>query len=140
MDSAGNLYIADYGNHRVRKVLVTGKISTVAGSGTAGYSGDGVANGATSAQLNHPAAVSTDLQATNVYIADSGNNVIRKLAIGPNGGTITTVAGNGAAGYAGDSENAASAKLNQPHGVAIGPQGNMAIADTKNNRIRTVMW
>ena len=95
LDSSGNIYIADEGNSRIRKVTVTsGKISTVAGNGTAGYSGDGGA--ATSAELKAPYAVALDTSG-NIYIADEGNNRIRKVATGT--GIITTVAGNGTAGY-----------------------------------------
>ena len=107
VDSAGNLYIADTDNHRIRKVS-NGVITTVAGNGTAGFSGD---NGpATSAQLNYPAGVAVD-SAGNLYIADTDNNRIRKVS----NGVITTVAGNGTLGFSGDNGPATSAQLNQSH-------------------------
>ena len=124
------LYIADTGNHRIRKVS-NGVITTVAGNGTAGFSGD---NGpATSAQLNHPLGVAVD-SAGNLYIADYWNNRIRKVS----NGVITTVAGNGNAGFSGDNGPATSAQLNYPTGVAVDSAGNLYIADSHNNRIRKV--
>ncbi len=132
VDSAGNVYIADSGNARVRKVDSGGNISTVAGNGTAGYGGDGGAAG--TAQFNTPTAVAVDA-AGNVYIADFNNNRIRKVS---SGGTITTIAGNGYAGYRGDGGPATSAQLNGPQGVAVDSAGNIYIADTGNNVIRLV--
>jgi sugar lactone lactonase YvrE len=131
VDSAGNLYIADTYNQRVRKVS-NGTITTVAGNGTAGYSGD---NGpATSAELDYPWAVAVD-SAGNLYIADYGNNRIRKVS---SNGTITTVAGDGTAGYKGDNGPATSAELYEPYGVAVDSSGNLYVADYGNNRIREV--
>ncbi len=133
VDSAGNIYIADYGTARIRKVTMsTGVISTVAGTGTAGFSGDGGA--ATSAKINLPFGVAVD-SAGNIYIADTSNNRIRKVA---SGGTISTVAGTGTAGFGGDGAAATSAKLSSPYGVAVDASGNLYIADTGNNRIRMV--
>ncbi len=132
VDAAGNLYIADTYNYRVRKVAVDGTITTVAGNGTAGFSGDG--GPATGAQLNAPAGVAVDL-AGNLFIADCGNNRVREVA--PNG-TITTVAGNGTGGYAGDGGPAISAQLNSPSGVAADGAGSLYVADTCNHRIRKV--
>ena len=130
VDSAGNLYIADYSNNRIRKV-VNGVITTVAGDGTCCFSGD---NGpATSAQLYDPEGAAVD-SAGNLYIADSLNYRIRKVV----NGVITTVAGNGTPGFGGDNGPATSARLNQPHGVAVDSAGNLYIADTGNNRIRKV--
>jgi uncharacterized protein (TIGR03437 family) len=129
-DSAGNLYIADSGNQRIRRVA-NGVISTAAGNGTLGYSGD---NGpATAAQLNTPYGVAVD-SAGNLYIADSGNNVIRKLS----NGVITTVAGNGTSGYTGDNGPATSAQLNTPSWVAVDSAGNLYITDVGNNVVRKV--
>jgi uncharacterized protein (TIGR03437 family) len=132
-DSAGNLYIADSGNSRIRKVS-GGVITTVAGSGAAldgGFSGD---NGpATAAQLSNPAGVAVDA-AGNLYIADSSNDRIRKVA----NGVITTVVGTGTLGFAGDNGPATYAELSAPNGVAVDPAGNIYIADTGNNRIRKV--
>jgi len=129
VDAAGNLYIAQPDDSRVLKVA-NGVITTVAGNGTAGFSGD---NGpATSARLNGPAGVAVDA-AGNLYIADSGNNRIRKVATG----VITTVAGNGTETFSGDNGPAISAQLN-PADVAVDTGGNLYIADTFNNRIRKV--
>ncbi|XID94937.1 S-layer homology domain-containing protein [Paenibacillaceae bacterium WGS1546] len=131
-DSDGNLYIADHSNHRIRKVDGSGTISTIAGTGTRGYSGDGGA--AASAELNGPNSIAVD-SSGNLYIADFYNNRIRKVdALG----TISTVAGIGGSGYSGDGELATSAQLNSPAGVAVDRYGNLYIADTGNYRIRKV--
>jgi len=132
IDSSGNLYIADTFNHRIRKVNTGGTITTVAGTGSYGYSGDGGA--ATSAKLYYPRGVATD-SAGSFYIADNLNHRIRKVNTG---GTITTVAGTGSAGYSGDGGAATDAKLNNPYGVAIDSAGNLYIADKENHRIRFV--
>ena len=130
VDSAGNLYIADWGNNRVRKVS-GGVITTVAGNGTRGFSGD---NGPpTNAQLANPQGVAVD-SAGNLYIADYGNNRIRKVS----NGVITTVAGNGTPGFSGDNGPATSAQLANPYGVAIDSAGNLYIGDSGNNRVREV--
>ncbi len=131
VDSAGNVYIADTVNHRVRKVTAAGIISTVAGTGTAGSSGDGGA--ATSAQLNSPAGVAID-SAGNLLIADTGNNLVRRVAQG----VITTIAGNRKAGYAGDGGPAKSAMLSAPYGLAVDAQNNVFIADSGNSAVRKV--
>jgi uncharacterized protein (TIGR03437 family) len=130
VDSSGNLYIADGLNHRVRKVA-GGVISTVAGNGTAGYTGD--KGSATSAELNNPTGVAVD-SSGNIYIADSGNHVVRKVA----GGTITTFAGNNNPGYSGDAGLATNAQLFNPVGVALDSSGNLYIADAGNTVIRQV--
>lgn len=132
VDNAGDLFIADSGNNRVRKVSVGGAISTVAGNGTPGYSGDG--GPATSAALNDPYGVAVD-NAGNLFIADSGNNRIRK--VNP-AGAITTVAGNGVAGQSGDGGSALTAELDQPHGIAVDAAGNLFIADWWNDQVRKV--
>ena len=131
VDSAGNLYIADTQNHRVRKVS-GGTISTVAGSGTSGFAGDGGA--ATSAQLNAPFGVALDA-AGNLYIAEFSNNRVRKVATN---GNISTLAGNGVSGYSGDGGAATSAQLNGPQSVAVDGSGNVYVADTANNRVRKI--
>lgn len=132
VDSSGNLYIADTLNNRIRKVDVSGKISTVAGTGTGGYLGDGVA--ATSTWLNRPQGVGVD-SSGNLYIADTWNNRIRKVDVS---GEISTVAGTGFAGYSGDGGSAAAAALNEPKGLAVDRSGNLFIADSGNHRIRKV--
>ncbi|QNI37759.1 NHL domain-containing protein [Edaphobacter albus] len=133
VDGAGNLYISDYGNSRIRKVdAATGIITTVAGNGTLGYSGD---NGpATSAQLRTSVGVSID-NASNLYIAEAGNNRIRKVDAT---GIITTIAGNGSSGYGGDNGPATSAQLNNPNSIFVDGAGNLYIADFGNDRIRKV--
>ena len=130
----GDLYIADAGNHVIRKVeATTGKIITVAGTGTFGFSGD---NGpATGAKLYGPTRIAID-QAGNLYIADHGNHVIRKV---DTSGIITTVAGTGTAGYSGDGGLAIHAELSSPYGVAIDKDGNLLITDTDNSVIRIVV-
>ncbi len=130
VDAAGNLFFADVENNRIRKVGTNGIITTVAGNGTAGYSGDGGA--ATNAELSFPNSVAVDA-AGNMFIADFGNNVIRK--VGTNG-IITTVAGNGTAGYSGNGGAATNAELYYPLGVVVDTVGNLFIADTYNNVIR----
>lgn len=134
-DIFGNVYIADYDNNRIRKVnITTGIITTYAGTGTAGYSGDGGL--ATAAELNSPTDVSVDASG-NLYIADWANNVIRK--VDTTTGIITTFAGNGTAGFSGDGGPATSAELNLPNGVRTDVFGNVFIADTLNFRIREVI-
>jgi sugar lactone lactonase YvrE len=134
LDPAGNLYIADRGNFRIRKVTTGGMISTYAGSGGYAFSGDG--GPATAAQLNSPEGVALD-PVGNLYIADVGNQLIRKVTPG---GTISTYAGSGspAGGFSGDGGPATTAQLNQPVGVALDPAGNLYIADAGNSRIRRV--
>lgn len=185
VDSSGDLYIADAGNQRIRYVNAAGVIGTIAGSGVAGFSGDGAA--AAAASFSSPVAVALDA-AGNVYVADLNNNRIRKVVVGGTiatfagtvtsigdggpstqarvepwavavdaagnlyiadrlenrvrkvspAGTITTVAGTGAAGYSGDGGPASQAALNTPSDVALDSGGNLYIADAGNNRIRQV--
>jgi sugar lactone lactonase YvrE len=130
LDAAGNLYIADYNNHRIREVS-RGTIKTVAGNGVAGFSGDGGL--ATSAKLNQPLGVALDT-AGNLYIVDQFNQRIRAVS----GGTMKTIAGNGAGAFSGDGGPATSASLNNPQGIAVDTAGNLYIADYSNNRIRAV--
>lgn len=131
-DSAGDLYIADSFNHRIRIVTPDGNINTYAGSGVANYSGDG--GPAINADLNRPFGVCLDA-AGNLYIADNENHRIRMVA--PNG-TITTVAGTGTAGSAGDGGPATKAQLNRPYDVKVDAAGDLFIADYSNSRIRMV--
>ena len=139
LDGGGNLYIADTDNHRIRKVdASTGIISTVAGSGTAGFFGDGGA--ATAARLDRPGGVALD-GGGNLYIADTDNHRIRKVDAST--GIISTIAGSGTAGYGafggdGGSATSTAARLNRPGGVALDGGGNLYIADTDNHRIRKV--
>lgn len=136
LDGAGNLFIADDYNHRIREVVAaTGIITTVAGTGIAGFSGDG--GPATQAQLWNPDAVAVDDQ-DNLYIADTVNNAIRKVIART--GVITTVAGLGTQtqGYGGDGGPATQAQLSQPNGLTVDRAGDIFIADTFNNRIREV--
>src|ERR1022692_3677373 len=132
VDAVGNLFVADTYNNRIRKVSAGGIITTVAGTGTAGFSGDGGL--AMAAQMSSPAGVLVDA-AGNLFIADAGNQRIRKVSAG---GIITTVAGTGTAGFSGDGGPATDAQLSVPYGVAVDAFGNLFIADTGNQRIRTV--
>ncbi|OQW91485.1 MAG: hypothetical protein BWK78_04515 [Thiotrichaceae bacterium IS1] len=132
VDSMGNLYIADAENYRIRKVDAAGIISTVAGNGTEGFSGDGGV--ATDAQLNGPGDVSVDSRG-NLYIADFYDNRIRKV---DTSGIITTVAGNGVAGFSGNNGPAIDAQLNNPSGVAVDSRGNLYIVEYFNSCVRKV--
>ncbi|MFC5865373.1 chitobiase/beta-hexosaminidase C-terminal domain-containing protein [Acidicapsa dinghuensis] len=134
VDSAGDLYIADTSNHRIRKVnAATGTITTVAGDGTAGNSGDG--GPATSGEMTYPYGIAIDASG-NIYTSDWISGVIRKVTAST--GVISTVAGNGGAGYAGDGGPATSATLYYPVDVAVDGGGNVYIADTDNYVVRKV--
>ncbi len=128
----GTIYIADTKNHRIRRVDSSKHITTIAGTGTAGWSGDG--GKATAAKLNFPMGLALDA-AGNLYIADAFNHRIRRVATD---GTIFTVAGRGPAGFSGDNGQAINARLFYPKSVNIGPDGKLYIADTFNSRIRVV--
>lgn len=128
----GSLLIADRGNQRIRKITPDGVIHTVAGNGTAGFSGDG--GPALGAALREPAGIALGADGS-IYIADTFNHRIRRVT--PDG-VIQTVAGNGAATYGGDGGSALKASLQLPHGVAVGADGTIYIADTYNNRVRMV--
>lgn len=132
VDSSGNIYIADTHNNVIREVTAsTGDISTIAGTGGAGYSGDG--STATAAMLDYPTAVAVD-SSGNVYIADTNNHRIREIT----GTTINTVAGDGEQNYSGDGGLATAAGLDSPSGVAVDSAFNMYIGDTHNQRVRMV--
>ena len=131
-DKSGNLYIADRNNHRIRKVDTRGRISTIAGTGTAGFSGDGAP--AIKAQLNHPSGIAFDKKG-NLFFSDRSNERIRVI---DSKGNISTYAGNGKEGFKGDSGPALQASLDKPFGIAFDRKGNLYIADRGNNRVRRV--
>ena len=132
VDAAGNLYIADGNNHRIRKVNPNGIITTIAGTGKAGFSGD---NGlATAAQFNLPTGVAVDAIG-NVFVVDQGNQRIRRISID---GIINTIAGNGVAGFSGDGGLATNASFKDPYGIAIDVADYKYITDVNNNRIRKI--
>jgi len=132
LDAAGNLFVADTGNSRVRRVGTNGVITTVAGNGVSGFSGDG--GPATAATLSLPLGVTVD-PSGNLFVADSANNRVRKVNTA---GVITTVAGDGTASFSGDGGSATAAGFRTPAGVAVAPRGDLLIADVGNNRIRRV--
>lgn len=133
-DAAGNLFISDWFNHRVRKVdKVTGIITTITGTGVAGYNGEGIP--ATTAQINGPCGIIFD-NAGNIYIAEYPGCRIRKITI--SSGLITTIAGTGTAGFSGDGGAATAAQLNFPAYISFDPAGNLYIGDDGNHRIRKI--
>ncbi|NNJ05963.1 hypothetical protein HHX38_17750 [Streptomyces sp. PKU-MA01144] len=132
VDGEDGLCVADCGNHRVRRITADGKISTVAGTGSAGFAGDG--GPATTARLHTPLSVTVD-STGNLYIADHGNQRIRKITAD---GTISTVAGTGAAGFAGDGGPASSAQLHNPYAVAVDGEDGLCVADCGNHRVRRI--
>jgi len=131
-DKSGNVFISDYGNNVIRKVNPTGTISTYAGTGTSGYSGDGGA--ASAARLSGPEGIAVDTSG-NLYIADANNNAIRVVSTT---GMITTIAGNGTGGHTGDGGPAVNATLNAPAAVAVNLYGQVFIADHFNNAVRMI--
>jgi glucose/arabinose dehydrogenase len=130
-DRAGNLYIADLLNNRVRKVDTRGVITTLAGTGGMSLSGDGWL--ASSVDLGTPTAVTAD-PAGNVYVVEGATHRVRRI---DRQGRIWTAAGNGTTGYSGDGGPPAAARLD-PWDVAVGPDGSLYIAESSNNRIRRV--
>ncbi|EFC47427.1 predicted protein [Naegleria gruberi] len=133
VSSNNEVYIADFSNHRIRKILENGKIVTIAGNGTGGFSGD---NGpATNAQLNNPYSVFVSSN-NEVYIVDYNNHRIRKIL---KNGNIVTIAGNGTGGFSGDNGPATNAQLNNPMGVFVSSNNEVYIADYYNHRIRKIL-
>jgi streptogramin lyase len=131
-DISGNIYVSDRMNHKIRKVNPAGVITTYAGTGVAGFSGDGGA--AVSAQLNEPAGITLD-DSGNLYVADLRNNRIRKISLA---GTITTIAGTGALGYSGDGGLATAARLSCPNTIGLDNRGNKYIIDSGSHIIRKI--
>jgi hypothetical protein len=129
----GSILVADSAGNRIRRIAPDGTITTAVGTGTAGSVGDG--GPATLAQVNGPRDVAVAPDGVTYFIADTGGNRIRRVDAG---GTITTVAGSGAAGFAGDGGSATLASLNGPSGIAVTSSTNLLIADTTNSRIRQV--
>jgi sugar lactone lactonase YvrE len=135
LDAAGDLFIADTGNNRIREITAeNGYIYTVAGNGTSGYAGDGSA--ATAAEIADPEGVAVDISG-NIYVGDTGNNLVR--VVSATTGVISTLAGNGTAGYSGDKAAANLAELSGPTNLALDFNGDIFIADTKNSVVRKVM-
>jgi sugar lactone lactonase YvrE len=132
VNRAGELFIADTENHRVRRVGADGTMTTIAGTGAPGFAGDGGV--ATGAQLNEPRGLAVDQQG-DLFVADAANHRVRRIE--PDG-TITTVVGTGAPGFSGDEGAATQAQLNHPIGVAVDSQGSLFIVDQLNGRIRRV--
>jgi sugar lactone lactonase YvrE len=131
-DAAGNLFVADSGNHRIRRIGLDGTVTTVAGAGVGGFSGDG--GPAVAAQLNFPRAIGVAADGT-LYIADTGNNRVRRVT--PDG-TITTIAGTGVADVNTDVLPADQSILSSPAGIALDPGGRVVIADTGNGLVRRI--
>ena len=129
----GSLFIADWLNHRIRQVDPNGIIRTVAGTGVAGFTGDGPA---LESQLNEPLALA--LAGNFLYLTDSKNHLLRRLDLADR--TLTTVAGTGSPGFSGDSGPARRARLNTPQAIAVGPDGSVFIADTGNDRVRRIIF
>jgi hypothetical protein len=134
LDSTGNPYLADSGNHRIRRIdAARGRITTIAGTGTQGFSGD---NGlATKASIDSPTGLALD-SANNVYLADTHNHCIRR--IDATTGIITTLAGTGSMGFSGDIIAANAATLALPQGLTIAANGDLYLADSANHRIRRI--
>lgn len=133
-DNSGNIYFAEYFGQRIRKITISnGLISTIAGTGTGGYNGDGIA--ATTAQLSIPSFLAID-GAANIYIGDAGNNRVRKIDAAT--GLISTIAGTGTGGYNGDGISATAAQVNNPFGVCFDKNCNLLIGDRSNSRVRKI--
>ena len=132
VDASGSVYVADSDNYRVRRIDSAGMITTYAGTGRRGYSGDGGA--ASEAQLSSPCGVAADASG-RLHVADSGNHRVRRI---DSAGVITTYAGTGRQGYSGDSGAATEAQLSSPYGVEVDTSGNVYVADRNNHRVRRI--
>lgn len=133
-DASGNLFISEPGLHKIRKIVTsTGIINTIAGIGTSGYTGDGGL--AVNAQLFYPMTLSLD-NIGNIYIADMGNHMIRKVTL--SSGIISSICGNGASGFSGDGGLSTTAQLNYPTGIFVDAANNIFIRDVNNYRIRKI--
>ncbi len=132
-DNQGNIYVADMVDERIRRIDTGDTITTIAGTGTAGFSGDG--GPASAARFNYPNDIIADRQG-NLYITDLNNNRVRRI---DTSGTITTIAGNGTPGYSGDGGPATAAELSHPSRVAIDCAGDLYINDGDSSRIRVVL-
>ncbi|HLK47056.1 MAG TPA: IPT/TIG domain-containing protein [Bryobacteraceae bacterium] len=135
VDGAGNIYIGDQLNYRVRKIS-GGNITTIVGTGTAGDTGAGTSGGAaTAAQIRTPCGLAVD-GSGNLFLSDTGNHEIKKVASG--GGTITTIAGNGTGGFAGNNHPGSQAQFDNPTGLVLDGAGNLYIADSSNHVVRLI--
>lgn len=134
LDDTGNIYVCDYSNNRIRKINRDGIVTTIAGTGAAGYSGD--AGPAVAATLKGPIQIALD-ELNNIYISDGNNHCVRKINIG---GIITTIAGNGIAGFSGDGGPATAAQLWNPRGIAIDSAGNVYLGVASNARVRMIKY
>ncbi|MCX7680782.1 MAG: NHL repeat-containing protein [Anaerolineae bacterium] len=132
VDAQGNIYVADTNNHRIRRVSPTGEVTTLAGSPNPGYVAGYADGSAAEARFQHPRSVAVDAQG-NVYVADAGNNCIRKIT--PDG-QVTTFAGSREPGYV--DGKGTEARFNSPSGIAVDAQGNVYVADTANHRVRKI--
>ncbi|MGY4966756.1 NHL domain-containing protein [Streptomyces sp. 900105245] len=130
---AGQLYLCDFSNHRVRVIKRDKTIDTIAGNGIKGFAGDG--GSARDTSLDGPLSLYVDPELKDVYVSDSGNHRLRRIGVD---GVITTVAGNGADGNAGDGGLATKAQLNRPHGVAMDDKGTLYVAVQYSNRVRRI--
>ncbi len=131
-DAIGNIYFCDFLNNAVRKVTPSGIITTIAGTGVAGYSGDG--GPATAAQLRGPDAICHD-PFGNIYISDADNHRIRRISAS---GIITTIAGTGVSGFGGDGGPASLANVDRPNDMVLDPAGDLYFCDIENHRVRKI--
>jgi sugar lactone lactonase YvrE len=132
LDPAGNLYIADYLNNRIRKVATSGIITTIAGNGTAGYSGDG--GQATAAEINNPVKLAMD-NGGSIYLTEFVGHRVRRISTS---GVITTLTGTNVAGFSGDGGPATAAEISSPVGVTLDASGNLYLGDNGNQRVRKI--